>query len=1001
MAIVMDNTLDLSSRERVQCLYNKNVELETRRRKAAQARIPSDPNAWQQMRENYEAIILEDHAFSEQHEIEYALWQLHYRRIEELRAHFSSALTSTGSTTSQNGKGPTRPGPDRITKIRSQFKTFLSEATGFYHDLMVKIRAKYGLPLGYISDDLENQIVFSNDGNKSAEVKKGLISCHRCLIYLGDLARYKGLYGEGDSKARDFAAASSYYIQASSLLPSSGNPHHQLAILASYSGDELASVYRYFRSLAVDNPFTTARDNLIIAFEKNRQSYSQMLGDVKASSVKTTPARMTGKGRGKGEARAPLKDSRVVASLVKERSSSKPETHKTFSIRFVRLNGILFTRTSLETFGEVFDVARNDLLELLSSGPNEEYNLGSDAAECRLVIIRLIAILIFTVHNVNREIENQSYAEILQRSVLLQNAFSAIFEFMGHILERCIQLNDPSTSYLLPGIMVFVEWLACRPDIAVGSDVEEKQASARSFFWSHCISFLNKLLSSGFMFDNEDEDETCFFNMSRYDEGETANRLALSEDFELRGFLPLLPAQLILDFSRKRSFGSDGGNKEKKARVQRIIAAGKALANVVKVGQEGIYFDPKAKRFAIGVEPQMSGVFLHSNSLEIPTLNAMGQENLVESQKTMGVLQPKAELYMGGEEEDEVIVFKPSVTEQHADMFASKSTSSEVLGSGVNTSKVDLGGHGGSVSASHDGYLMQNALNTSSISASHDGFLMQSALNTSARPPTSLANIAAQYLQPIQPSTSKWLVEQHGSIANGLSNLSLLDSGVPMKPGLQDHIGVLQPAALSVPFPQSVSLGAGSKYPVQVPETVIPSKFDSIMSSRAGVDSLSMKTSSVMPAGLRKNPVSRPVRHFGPPPGFSSVPSKLVDDSLSGISLKNENPPMDDYSWLDGYQFPSSTHCIGFNNSINHSAQTYHPLSNCNSSMGMVSFPFPGKQVSTLQVQVENQKGWADYQLPEHLKLYQEQQLKKGNQQSAVLPEQYQGQSLWEGRFFV
>jgi protein SMG7 len=281
------------------------MELENRRRRSAQARVPSDPNAWQQMRENYEAIILEDHAFTEQHNIEYALWQLHYKRIEELRAHFSAALTSAGSNTSQGVKGPTRP--DRVTKIRLQFKTFLSEATGFYHDLILKIRAKYGLPLGgYFSEDTENQIVTEKDGKKSAEMKKGLISCHRCLIYLGDLARYKGLYGEGDSKRREFAAASSYYLEAASLWPSSGNPHHQvflfifmlsksvlciwwilssimilicqcdkfsrllsqLAILASYSGDELVAVYRYFRSLAVNSPFPTARDNLIVAFEK-------------------------------------------------------------------------------------------------------------------------------------------------------------------------------------------------------------------------------------------------------------------------------------------------------------------------------------------------------------------------------------------------------------------------------------------------------------------------------------------------------------------------------------------------------------------------------------------------------------------------------------------------------------------------------------------------------------------------------------------------------------
>lgn len=153
-----------------------------------------------------------------------SLWQLHYKRIEEMRAHYNAALASAA----QNVKGPARPGPDRITKIRSQFKTFLSEATGFYHDLMVKIRAKYGLSLGYMADDPQNDIALSKNGNKSIDVNAGLLSCHRCFIYLGDLARYKGLYGDGDSKTRDFATAASYYKQAATLWPSSGNPHHQV-----------------------------------------------------------------------------------------------------------------------------------------------------------------------------------------------------------------------------------------------------------------------------------------------------------------------------------------------------------------------------------------------------------------------------------------------------------------------------------------------------------------------------------------------------------------------------------------------------------------------------------------------------------------------------------------------------------------------------------------------------------------------------------------------------
>ncbi|KAK4345918.1 hypothetical protein RND71_036094 [Anisodus tanguticus] len=966
MAIQMDNSLEHSSREHVQRLFNQNVELENKRRKAAQARVPSDPNTWQQMRENYEGIILEDHVFSEQHEIEYALWQLHYRRIEELRARFNAAITSNGSTTSQTGKGPPRHGPDSITKIRTQFKTFLSEATGFYHDLMVKIRAKYGLPLGGFSDDPGNQIPSSNDVNKSIEVKKGLISCHRCLIYLGDLARYRGLYGEGDSKARDLAAASSYYLQASSLWPSSGNPHHQLAIVASYSSDELVAIYRYFRSLAVENPFTTARDNLIIAFEKNRQCYSQLPGDAKALSVKAAPSRPTGKGRGKSEMRQSLKDDKVVASLPKEKASGISEIFKTFSTGFIRLNGILFTRTSLETFEEVLSLVKTDLLELLSSGSDEKYSFGSDAADCRLAIVRLVAILIFTIHNVIKESDNQSYAEILQRSVLLQKAFTAAFEFMGHVVERCIQLNDPSSSFLLPGILVFVEWLACHQDIALSNESEEKQSRARSIFWKNCITFFNKLLSTGSKF--VDEDETCFFSMSRYDVGESGNRLALREDFELRGFVPLLPAQLILDFSRKHSFGGDGGSKEKKARLQRMIAVGKALANVVRVGEEGIYFDARGKKFIIGVEPQTSDDYQLNGSMEVTNLSGIGLESPDAGQLTVGDPLPKQQLYVECEEEDEVIVFKPPVMEKANGISSNTMTSAVPVSdisavnapSGTSMAFVDTCCEMGPFPSALDGLKLQNAWSTTRL-------------------PTSISHTNTQYMQPIQPSTSMWSVEQ-GAVMNGLGGLNLMGNGLKTEAEFLNHPEMVPPAAYSVPLPQSVKFSTANNIHFQVPEAARSSTFSSLTSSVAGSDSLSMKSSPVISTAMKKNPVSRPVRHLGPPPGFGSVASK-VDDSSSALTLKNENNPiprMDDYSWLNGYQLPSTHQSIGYNNSDNHSAQTYHSVSN--SSLVGISFPFPGKQVSSLHMQSD---------------------LQKANQQSVALPQQYQGQSLWQDRFFV
>lgn len=989
MIVQMDKMSTTPSWEVAQRLYDKNIELENRRRRSAQARVPSDPNAWQQMRENYEAIILEDHAFSEQHNIEYALWQLHYRRIEEFRAHTNAALASTTSSTSQIVKGP--PRPDRISKIRLQFKTFLSEATGFYHDLILKIRSKYGLPLGYLSEDSGYQIVMEKDGNRSIEMKRGIVSCHRCLIYLGDLARYKGLYGEGDSKSRDYAAASSYYLQAASLWPSSGNPHHQLAILATYSGDELAAVYRYFRSLAVDSPFSTARDNLIVAFEKNRQSYSQLHGDMKASVISESPAQITAKGRGKAEDKLQPKDANVGASLVAKKAASVHDPYKAFCIRFVRLNGILFSRTSLETFAEVLSLVSSTLNELLSSGSEEELTFGTDAVENGLVIVRIIAILIFTVHNVNKDGDGQSYADIVQRTVLLQNALAAVFELVGHILKRCVGLSDPCSSYLLPGVLVFVEWLACSPDVAAGSDREDKQATVRLVFWNHCISFLNKLLSSGLVV-MDDEDETCFFNTGRYEEGETENRLALWEDFELRGFLPLQPAHTILDFSRKHSVGGDG-NKEKIARVKRILAAGKALENVVIVEQKTIIFDLKAKKFILSVKPQTSDDFMLMPFLGSPKLNGVNRQPPTETMSNAFVAQTNAQLYVEGEEEDEEIVFKPTVMEKCSDLIVSKRMPNEGLEPSKNAVACNSQFHGGSVSAQHSDLHQRTAVDASS------------------QPPVSVANHVLQHPQPIPSHSSMWF-DQQASLANGFKGLNILENGHVMKPGMPEDTPISHHSSLSLPVQQSINVNAsGISYSqVKASEMVMQREIDIIGSSGVTSGSFAVNTSSPLSASSRRSPVNRPVRHLGPPPGFrgvpppgfSAVPPKSVNELISGSDLVADNLLMDNYSWLDGYKLPLPMNSSVLNQSINHPSQSsLHHTSNNNVSVGTISFPFPGKQVPPKQFPVEKQKGWEDNHTFEHLNLHHEQlqfeQLMKGSQQFP-LPDQFQGQSMWGAR---
>uniref|UniRef100_A0A7N0RIR8 Protein SMG7 n=1 Tax=Kalanchoe fedtschenkoi TaxID=63787 RepID=A0A7N0RIR8_KALFE len=814
MIVPVDKMSAPKSREIAQRLYEKNVELENKRRKAAQARIPSDINAWQQMRENYEAIIVEDHAFSEQHNIEYSLWQLHYKRIEEFRAHFSAAL-APGSSTSQNAKGP--PKSDRIAKIRLQFKSFLSEATGFYHDLILKIKAKYGLPLGS-----ENQIVLEKDSKNYADTKKGLVSCHRCLIYLGDIARYKGMYGDSESKIRDFAAASSYYSEASSIWPSSGNPHHQLAILASYSGDELVTVYRCFRSLAIECPFVTAKDNLIVAFEKNRQAYAQLPENF------SPPA------------------------------SDVPETYKLFRLQFIRLNGILFTRTSLETFSEVHMCVRGSLKLLLSSGAEEKLSLGKDAAENGLLIVRLVSILIFSAYNAKREIDGQSYAEILQRKVLLENAFTAVFDFMGHILSRCKELEDVSSSCLLPGILVFMEWLASCPDIASGIEVNDKHAEVRLTFWNNFVAFINKILLDGLV-STDDEDETCFFNMSTYEEGENENWLALWEDFELRGFLPLAPAQNILDFSRKHSSGS---NKEKKARVQRIFAASKVLAKTVKVDQKSICFDSTVKRFSIGSESLMpSDKSELSNQDELP--HAV-MERVIEKE----MLQPNGHLYseVEGDEEDEVIVFKPTVNEK------------------VNTAVVPSSDPHGIVA--HDSYTVARGSFTSSgyipVSQPLNHNHGQVEFQTMVQPPISMqiSGSIPQYHGSIQ--SLNWSAEQ---LANGLTGLGFMENGPRNDVMRQDNVG------MSYPLPSHLHHVADSNTNrvmyghSNAPESFVSWNVGMNLSSGPRPDAFHVKTTVPFPEGSRKSPISRPHRHIGPPPGFNSVPRKQMSTLRQMIAV--------------------------------------------------------------------------------------------------------------------
>lgn len=93
-----------------------------------------------------------------------------------------------------------------------------------------------------------------------------LRSCHRTIIQLGDLSRYREMEVGGEK--RDWSAAIGFYDLAGSILPSSGQSQHQLAVLALADGNLFRAVYHLYRSLSTEEPHPLSEKNLTIAFNK-------------------------------------------------------------------------------------------------------------------------------------------------------------------------------------------------------------------------------------------------------------------------------------------------------------------------------------------------------------------------------------------------------------------------------------------------------------------------------------------------------------------------------------------------------------------------------------------------------------------------------------------------------------------------------------------------------------------------------------------------------------
>ncbi|KAL0043652.1 hypothetical protein WJX79_010938 [Trebouxia sp. C0005] len=175
----------------------------------------------------YESLLFLDYTGAQEREVEPALWKsVFYRPIEEFRRRIKAAAVA-----GEKGRAP-------LQKVKLTFGGFLQDAARFYRQLACKLQTAYGA-VGFSLEEAQLQTAPAvPDQQYTPQDCKP--SVYRCLICLGDIFRYETSVLQSQPK-KDWSAAAKHYRLAMSVYPSGGNSYNQLAVLSTYSEDDLAA----------------------------------------------------------------------------------------------------------------------------------------------------------------------------------------------------------------------------------------------------------------------------------------------------------------------------------------------------------------------------------------------------------------------------------------------------------------------------------------------------------------------------------------------------------------------------------------------------------------------------------------------------------------------------------------------------------------------------------------------------------------------------------------
>eukprot|EP00624_Nannochloropsis_granulata_P003797 evm.model.NODE_29163_length_12829_cov_16.997583.3 len=183
------------------------------------------------IREAYVRLLFQDPTYAASKDMDQSLWKTcFYRKIEEFRKMIRKYAAAASNAES---KAMAHKARAELHAVCAAFGEFIAEALTFYQDLMGRYERLQATKREEVGEE----------AGAGALEQHCVKSIHRCLIFLGDLTRYRELHSE--STRKDWSQAEKWYYQAIDAMPTSGNPHNQLAVLATYTEAECVAVYRY------------------------------------------------------------------------------------------------------------------------------------------------------------------------------------------------------------------------------------------------------------------------------------------------------------------------------------------------------------------------------------------------------------------------------------------------------------------------------------------------------------------------------------------------------------------------------------------------------------------------------------------------------------------------------------------------------------------------------------------------------------------------------------